>query len=59
MAGHLHRGEAEGKPENVDFIRQMLRKYPEAAVKSKEVIRWLATSPGVQVLASACFRCSS
>ena len=55
----MHRGEAEGKPENVDFIRQMLRKYPEAAVKSKEVIRWLATSPGVQVLASACFRCSS
>lgn len=40
-SGHVTAGEAEGKMENVEFVRQMLRKYLGVAGKSNEIALWL------------------
>ena len=47
--GHVTSGEAGGKSENVEFARQMLRKYPEACSRATEIAQWLQKLPSVAV----------
>ena len=48
-SGHVTAGEPEGRTENVEFVRQMLRKYPDACGKSKDFVRWLTEGRHIAV----------